>query len=169
MRERWASLKRVYQDGELRLLARVLAFSIAVPVLLRLSLPRMARLIEKIAGPRRHRVLHPLDHGSLAACVEAAMTIGSPIVRRGCLTRGLTLYYFLRRAGVDVDLCFGVGRLAGDFCGHCWLLLNGEPFLEKKDPQREFTAVSSLRGVIGHPTRIIPASSSNQFLKATGA
>jgi hypothetical protein len=60
-------------------------------------------------------------------------------VRTGCLTRGITLFWFLRRAGVDVELTFGVDPVALDGEGHCWLTLDGEPFLEKVDPRARFT------------------------------
>jgi hypothetical protein len=51
------------------------------------------------------------------------------------LTRGLTRYFFLRRAGLDVVLCFGMGRHDTEVLAHCWLVKNGEPFLEAEDPR----------------------------------
>jgi hypothetical protein len=73
--------------------------------------------------------------------VLAALRVGRPLVRRGCLTRGITLYYFLRRAGADVRLCFGLGAVDGGdgFDGHCWLVLAGEPYLEPRDPRPLYT------------------------------
>jgi hypothetical protein len=62
-------------------------------------------------------------------------------VRRGCLTRGLTRYYFLRRAGMDIALCFGMGRRNGEFMGHCWLVKDNEPFLEAEDPRPLYTVM----------------------------
>jgi hypothetical protein len=56
-------------------------------------------------------------------------------VSNNCLTRGLTLCYFLRRAGLDVSLAFGMGRIGGQLGGHCWLTLGGAPFLEEPDPK----------------------------------
>jgi hypothetical protein len=57
------------------------------------------------------------------------------------LTCGITLYYFLKRAGADVDLCFGLGAVDGGdgFDGHCWLVLAGEPYLEPRDPRPLYT------------------------------
>jgi hypothetical protein len=56
---------------------------------------------------------------------------GRALVPGGCTVRGLTLYYFLRRAGVAVNLCYGVALVQGRLVGHCWLERAGEPFLER--------------------------------------
>ncbi len=70
---------------------------------------------------------------------------GRPLVRPGCLTRGITGYYILRRAGLDVALCFGVGLVPGtEVAGHCWLVLDGEPVLETADPRSVFTELVRL-------------------------
>lgn len=67
------------------------------------------------------------------------------MVRPGCLTRGITGYYILRRAGLDVALCFGVGLAVGrDVAGHCWLVLDGEPVLEAADPRTAFSELVRL-------------------------
>jgi hypothetical protein len=66
---------------------------------------------------------------------------GRPVVRPGCLTRGVTLYYGLRREGLDVALCFGVGSAEGQMAGHCWLEMDGAPLLEGTDPRAVFTEV----------------------------
>jgi hypothetical protein len=73
--------------------------------------------------------------------VDAVIRRGHPVVGPGCLTRGVTLYDALRRVGLDVDLCFGVGPDQGSMAGHCWLDLDGEPLLERVDPRSKFTEV----------------------------
>jgi hypothetical protein len=118
------------------LVLRILVFAVAVPLLLRLTLPRLARLLEPKARPA------PVEPGRVQRIVNAVdimLRVGTPLVRAGCLTRGLTLYYFLRRAGLDVTLCFGIGNPRGAFVGHCWLIKDGEPFLEARDPRPLFT------------------------------
>jgi hypothetical protein len=117
------------------LFLRVLAFAAAVPYLLRLKLSTVARVIESEKNPS---VLSEGRVGKIVAYVERAIRHGRPFVRPGCLTRGVTRYYFLRRAGMDVALCFGMGRLDKDFIGHCWLASDGEPFLEVEDPRRRY-------------------------------
>jgi hypothetical protein len=80
----------------------------------------------------------------IVSAVDVMLRVGAPLVRPGCLTRGLTLYYFLRRAGLDVSLCFGIGTPRGAFVGHYWLVKDGEPFLEARDPRPLFTPVYSV-------------------------
>ncbi len=65
------------------------------------------------------------------------MRAGYPLVRPGCLTRGVTLFWFLRRAGFDVELRFGLDPALGEVTdAHCWLALDGAPLLEKVDVAR---------------------------------
>lgn len=122
------------------LFLQIFAFATAVPQLLRLKLSRVAGLLE-LSG--YHSVSHAPEHRvkKITACVEFAIQHGRPIVRPGCLTRGLTRYYFLRRAGMDVTLCFGMGRLDNEFIGHCWLIKDGEPFLEAEDPRPRYVEI----------------------------
>jgi hypothetical protein len=127
--------------GELVLGLRVLCVAAAVPLLLRLGPARMAAIVE----PRRPRA--PRDDRRaewLAAHIDRVLDAGRPVVRPGCLTRGVTLYYFLRRAGVDVRLQFGIGEVDGSYQGHCWLVRDGEPYLERVDPRPLFTGTYSI-------------------------
>jgi len=116
------------------LFLRVLLFAVAVPHLMRLKVARLARVLEPGWEP------WPVDRErvrKIIACVEKAIQLGRPLVRPGCLTVGLTRYYFFRRAGLDVSLHFGMGRIGKEkeFIGHCWLVKDGEPYLERQDPR----------------------------------
>jgi len=122
------------------LFLRIFAFAAAVPYLLRLKLPRVADVLE-LGGKSFATNTHEENVNKIAAYVELAITRGRPIVRPGCLTRGLTRYYFLRRAGMKVTLCFGMGRIDSKFMGHCWLTKDGEPFLELEDPRPRYVEV----------------------------
>lgn len=117
---------------------RVLLLAAAVPFLLRLlKLPELRFWLE----PRRGPLPPPPTAGEVAAMIrriDRLLASGRPLIRSGCLTRGVTLYYFLRRAGADVSLCFGMGELAGRFEGHCWLVRQGEPLAEPRDPRPLF-------------------------------
>jgi len=116
---------------------RVLLFGLTVPLLLRRGPERMARLLEPVApGPRK---TDPAAAAALARRIDRWLRAGWPLVRRGCLTRGITRYRFLRQAGFDVSLRFGIGEVDGRFEGHCWLVHDGLPFLEKKDPRHIYT------------------------------
>ena len=112
------------------LFIQVLVFAAAVPFLMRLKLPRLKALLE----PRIPWSGEGDRVGQIAEYVELAIRKGRPLVRPGCLTRGLTRYYFLRRDGVDVSLCFGMGQVQEEFVGHCWLVKDGVPFMETRDP-----------------------------------
>lgn len=117
------------------LFIRIFAFALAVPVLMRFNIRRLGRWLE----PRPFPPLR--DAGEIQQIIDyidRALQVGSPVVRGSCLTRGVTLYYFLRRTGLDVSLCFGMGRRDQRFSGHCWLLREGKPFLEKQDPEPLF-------------------------------
>src|SRR5436190_6631671 len=103
---------------------RIFAVAAAVPVLMRLKLARMAGLLEP--APAR-RVADPAEVDRRIERIERVLLSGYPLIRTGCLTRGITLFYFLRRAGVDVRLAFGMGRPLGDDEGHCWLVKDGLP------------------------------------------
>ena len=113
------------------LFIQVLLFAASVPLLLRLKLSRVETLLQpKFASPAdRDRI------EQIAKYVEIAIREGRPLVRQGCLTRGLTRYYFFRREGLNVSLCFGMGQVKEEFVGHCWLIKDGVPFLEARDPR----------------------------------
>jgi hypothetical protein len=120
----------------------VTAFAALVPLLMRLPLPRLAALVTR---PPRRSAPEPGSAERLDRLVSLAPTVARPLVRTGCLTRGVTLFWFLRRTGLDVELRFGLDPLddgAGD--GHCWLTLEGEPFLEHVDPRLRFAELYRL-------------------------
>src|SRR5690348_196486 len=102
--------------GTARLAARAGAVAVVAPLLARLDLTRLQRVLE----PRR-RVTPAADAPATAVAVErtvaAVLHRGRWFVRPGCLVRGITRYAVLRRAGVDVELCFGVGRPQRDIEG----------------------------------------------------
>jgi hypothetical protein len=116
---------------------RVLLFGLAVPLLLRRGPEQMARLLEPATPPQPAADLAAAR--ALAHRIDRWLCAGWPLVRRGCLTRGITQYKFLRRAGFEVSLCFGLGEVNGKFEGHCWLVRDGQPFLEKRDPRPIYT------------------------------
>ena len=136
LRSRLWTLRELQGVRELALFVYVTAFAALVPVVMRMPLPRVARLVTRPPRARRRRYV---TAERLERLVALAPTFARPLVRTGCLTRGITLFWFLRRAGVDVELTFGVDPVALDGEGHCWLTLDGEPFLEKVDPRARFT------------------------------
>jgi hypothetical protein len=107
-------------------------------------------LVERLLEPRRKPPPAELDLACLARRVDGLLARGYPLVRSGCLTRGVTLYYVLRRLGVDVALAFGVGASDSGFVGHCWLVRGDQPFLEAADPRGRFAEVVRLGEAAAH-------------------
>jgi hypothetical protein len=124
------------------LFLQILFFAAVVPILLRLKLWRVEALLE----PKIHGMAERDRVEQIVAYVEIAIREGRPLIHAGCLTRGVTRYYFLRRDGLDVSLCFGVGRLQEEFVGHCWLVKDGVPFLETQDPRPVYTVMYRISG-----------------------
>jgi hypothetical protein len=119
----------------------MIAFASLVPMLTRLKPAHLQRILvhRPTAVPAS-----PETEVRIVEHFHLARRIGRPLVGTGCLTRGLTLCYFLRRAGVDVSLCFGMGKIDGEFLGHCWLTRMGIPFLENRDPHLSYTRIFSI-------------------------
>jgi hypothetical protein len=139
---RLRALGELQDAHEALLFAHLASFAAAVPLVMRLPLPRWASLLTR---PPRHRAVSQGDVERLDRLSALAPRVGRPLVRSGCLTRGVTLFWFLRRAGLDVELRFGVDAAdSEDADGHCWLALDGEPYLERVDPRPRFTELYRL-------------------------
>jgi hypothetical protein len=142
LRSRVGALRELRGWHEICLFLYLCAFASAVPLLMRLPLPRLASLITR---PPRYPSRPSPEVSRLARMIELAPRVVRPLVRTGCLTRGVTLFWFLRRAGLDVELRFGLEvDEHGASDGHCWLALDGEPFLERVDPRPRFAEVYRL-------------------------
>jgi hypothetical protein len=142
---RWAVVQNVHRRGDTVLFLHSFGVALVTPLLLRLPLPRLEALLEWAAAGRIGHARGNPD--AVATTVLEMLQAGRPLVRRGCLTRGLTLYYFLRRAGADVVLTFGMGQISGGdgYDGHCWLVLDGKPYLEPRDPRGNYVTMYSFR------------------------
>lgn len=136
MRSSWWSRGRE-AAREALLPVHVVLFAALLPLVLRFRrLPDLPAWVEPGEPPR------PLGRDEIAALarrLDELLISGRPAVRTGCMIRGLTLYRFLRRAGAEVALCFGVGTIRGEFAAHCWVAWRGEPLEELIDPRPIFT------------------------------
>jgi hypothetical protein len=135
--------------ADLLLPVRIAAVASAVPLLMRLPLSRLESVLEPRRRPARRS---PAELERLLGQLDRVLGSGGRLARRGCLTRGVTRYWFLRRAGVDVRLVFGAGAVEGAFAAHCWLVREGRPYLERADPRGRFVETFSI------PQRPQPAS-----------
>lgn len=129
------------READWLLLAQMTAFGAAVPLLMRMKVPHLQRLLGR---GRRHSDAEAVNTAAVLRHFTLARGVAAPLVGSGCLTRGLTLYYFLRRRGVDVNLTFGMARIDGRFIGHCWLARQGVPFLERDDPRQHYAPVFTM-------------------------
>lgn len=136
-----APLRSLRGSRDAALFVRVMALGATVPVVVRLPLPRQAALLDRAPLRTRRRPPSTGDAERAKRCVEAAQNVGSPLVKRGCLTRGILLYWLVGRADDDVELCFGLGVVDGRPSGHCWLTRGGEPYLERVDPSERFEVI----------------------------
>lgn len=140
------------------LFLRIACFAALVPLLLRMKLST----VEQVLTPRSERMSsasgNPSRLVTIEAMTEAAMR--RPLIRRSCLVRGTTLYYFLTREGLDLQLSFGVGMTDGALAGHCWLVKDGEPYLETQDPRPTFSVIYSI------PRDVSPTSGMTTYRSA---
>lgn len=130
--------RQLRRAQNLWLYARVFVMAAIAPQLFRVRLSVVHALLS--ASGRRTKP----DRAKAArviAYVRIAQKTGGPMVRTGCLTRATTLFFFLRRGSQDLSLCFGAGFPKGVFASHCWLELNGKPYLERHDPRPEFNEI----------------------------
>jgi hypothetical protein len=131
------------------------AVACLAPALARLELGRLQRWLEphRPSAPPRGREASLIIE-TIGRRVDRAQRRGKPFIRSDCLPRGITLYYFLRRAGLDVALCFGIGSpLQQPVVGHCWLVFDDIPILERRDPLPLYTEVVRLsRHGLTHPS-----------------
>lgn len=117
---------------------RITIFAAAVPLLFRWPLRRLEGWVEPSRPSREPR---EEEAARIIRLTGILCRVARPLLSRPCQVRGLTLYYFLRREGVDVSLVFGIGRMAGGYEGHCWLVKDGEPYLERADPRGHFAPI----------------------------
>jgi len=157
---RWHLVPKWGAWAEMGLFLRVLAFGLNVRWLRRLKWSRLQGALERRFGRPSTAAGGNLEEADLLRCLDDALSFGRPWVQGDCLTRGITRYYFLGRAGLPVTLCFGIPRNGGDGAltgpGHCWLERDGEPFLEGNDPRAGFLPIHRL------PFRIAPAAEPRQ-------
>ena len=154
LRRRLALVRDVRRQGDALLCMQSLCVALTAPALMRIPLPQLEALFERTA--RTRSADRPArDPEAVATMALSVLRAGWPLVRRGCLTRGLTLYYALRRAGVDAGLEFGLGKVpTGDgFDGHCWLVLDGKPYLESRDPYSHYATMYAFGCKAAAPAR----------------
>lgn len=111
---------------------RALAVALASPLIARLPPHRLERVLQMADGGEAPDPAAP-------AAAERALAVTGRLIRHTCYTRGITRYLLLRRGQPGLSLVFGVEAASRE--GHCWLLLEGRPYLEDEDLDPRFVAV----------------------------
>lgn len=133
-------LNQIKNPGDLWLLLRIAALASVMPVLLRwMKLPVLLNL---------------LDSRNTSAAVEMGQVdriVGfthfvlrkSRLGKRSwCLRRSLLLYHFLGKAGLPVEINFGIQKVNG-LEGHAWLTHGGEVYLDKEEFTSSYAVIYS--------------------------
>jgi hypothetical protein len=118
--------------------ARIVLVALAAQVVVLLPFRLLARWLDRLS---RHEPEAGAGLEPTAQRVERVLARLRPIARHSCYARGVVRYYFLRSAGADVRLVFGLGNVDGAYEGHCWVEQSGEPYREPRDPRPIFTPV----------------------------
>lgn len=117
---------------------RIFLFILSTPLLLQLKLPTLKNLLEP---KKRYDKVDDARIEYTLTSVDRILQIGRPVIKTRCYPRGLALYYFLNKAGLNVGLQFGAEKVQDTLAGHCWLVKDGEPFSEPEDPRISYKEV----------------------------
>jgi transglutaminase-like putative cysteine protease len=109
---------------------------LTTPLLTRLRPRRLCRILSLVRPRARQQ-----DTSAAVVKVDRALAIAGRVHRQTCFTRGISRFVVLRRAGLPVELVFGLGPRDGVYAGHCWLELDGAPYLEPGDPRELFPEI----------------------------
>ena len=131
------SLRRRF--SHLRLWLQVLGVVLVLQLLLRFDL---SRILGWLDVERADRALDSSSASELVPIVNAVIARLGPLVGSMCLTRTLTLFTFLRRRGVPLEVHLGIEQHGFDadvsFRGHCWLVYEQDPLYERSDPREHY-------------------------------
>ena len=140
--------------GRLWLVLKLGLFATVVPLFMRLPLARSeqflvpARFIstrqQKFQGAGQQPSIHQTPISEYVFYTDTALRLGRPLTQNRCLTRCVTLYYFLSRKGMELSIVFGAGSLNGQFSAHCWLEIEGKPFAEPQNPYLVYSPTYSI-------------------------
>ncbi len=134
IRENFGSFEDIWLFSQIFFLVTTLPLILrlfSLPRLMELFTPRVLKVYESFdAEELKYKVVKFTDYVLSRKYLKCNNT---------CLRRSLVLYYFLRKSGINVHVCFGVryndvqpaSQTQKKLKGHAWLLHKGEIFLEK--------------------------------------
>ena len=120
---------------------RAVAASAIVPPLLEIA--SFARIERVLTVAARLGTTRAPDDVTAARWVDRALSGRRAPWSFTCLRRASVLYYLLRSAGREVDLCIGVRRdNQGVLHAHAWLVCDGAVYLESEQARERVTDFS---------------------------
>lgn len=115
-----------------------LLISLLTPLIRMFKMPRLLQLLTPNAiGPKTW------SRDKVVDFTDSILGQESFIYRRNCLKRTLSLYYFLSRLGLPIQVNFGVRKGEENLEGHGWLTLEGKPYLEPSPNKLDFKVIYS--------------------------
>jgi hypothetical protein len=115
----------VRAPGDAGLLARMAAWSVALPILKRaMPLPRLVRFAH--LEPRRDS-RDPEREAKVIAIAEWLFKVRQEGSRDNCLERSLVSFRFLGRLDAQPELVVGVSSEGDTTIGHVWVTIDGRP------------------------------------------
>ena len=138
---RFARFRRyVRAPRDLALLVGIAGYELSLPLLMRLSMPRLLRFTRWL----NRCVIRPsgADPARIVRYVDAVGRLSFGSLRGNCVTRSLAIYAFLNTPETPLELRFGVRQLVNDGAvtpgrRHVWVMRKGEPLCET-EPLNEY-------------------------------
>jgi len=146
----WAKLRTLSFPEKRLLAASVVLLPINAIALRFLSLRRWQSLLCNGAARKRQRSC--LDASALSAAFETARMVRIAASRgpyRGnCLQQSLTLWWLLRRQGIESEIRFGARKEGGEFKAHSWVEVGGYALNEGRGGHHVFNHSESETAVL---------------------
>lgn len=131
-------LNQIKNPKDLWLLLRIAAMASILPLLLRwMRLPTLLKVLQSrnsVAAPEKEQIDKIVRFSNFV--------FGRNVLagKSSCLKRSLLLYHFLGKAGMEVELNFGIKKGNG-LLGHCWLTSGGKIYLDNEDHITNFEVI----------------------------
>lgn len=130
-------LHQIRNSKDLLLLLQITVLACLLPLLLRwVKLPTLLKVLKpwnRTATVERKQV------DKIVRFTNFIVGMGFT-GKRTCLKKSLLLYHFLRRAGVNVEMNFGIRKAKG-LIGHSWLTYQANPYLDDEKSTRDFEII----------------------------
>ncbi len=137
-------LNQIKNPKDLWLLLRIAALASILPLLLRwVKLPTLLKALAS-RNPTAPAEREEID--KIVRFTDFALRKNCFAVKSTCLNRALLRYHFLGKAGVDVEINFGV-RKGNKLGGHSWLTNHESPYLDGEDSIRYFELIYSSKEI----------------------